>query len=601
MISEEFLNRVNGPARYVGGEWNAVMKDPASVLVRFAFCYPDAYEIGMSHLGSRILYHVLNSREDTWCERAYYPQPDAVAVLREMNLPLSTLESGEALLGMDIVGFTLQHELTYTTILGMLDLGGIPVLAAERTEAHPLILAGGPCAYNPEPLADFIDAFAIGDGEDVVGEICEAVGAAKQSGMSRLALLETLATIPGVYVPAVHDPGNARITKRSVADLDATLFPIAQLVPYLEIVHDRLQVEIARGCTRGCRFCQAGMIYRPVRERHLDTLLSTIEQGIAATGYDEVSLVSLSCADHTQIIELVDGIHDRLEKQRVAVSLPSLRTDAFSVDLARKVQRVKKSGLTFAPEAGTQSLRDAINKQVVAEDLYGATEAALASGWSTLKLYFMIGLPGETDDDVRGIAELAEEVVRRGRAQMGGRAGRMRINVSVACFVPKAHTPFQWTRQATAEELAVKQSLLRENLRSRAIHLSTHDISRSLLEGVLARGDRRIGRVVLSAFRAGCVLDAWNEFFDMSKWEQAFADNGLDLYAEAAREWPAEAPLPWDHIDAGVTKAFLLREACASKQGRTTADCRTGPCANCGARELCGECPLSDGAPEVAR
>ena len=599
MISEEFLNNVTGPARYVGGEWNVVMKDAASVLVRFAFCYPDAYEIGMSHLGSRILYHVINSREDTWCERAYYPQPDAVAVLREMNLPLGTLESGDPLADMDIVGFTLQHELTYTTLLGMLELGGISLLSQERAEGAPLVIAGGPCAYNPEPLADFIDAFAIGDGEDVVGEICAAVAAAKQSGASRRILLETLATIPGVYVPAVHDPSQARISKRSVADLDATLFPTAQLVPYLEIIHDRLQVEIARGCTRGCRFCQAGMIYRPVRERHLDTLLDLIQQGIAATGYDEVSLVSLSCADHTQIIPLVDGIHDRLERQRVSVSLPSLRTDAFSVELARKVQRVKKSGLTFAPEAGTQSLRDAINKQVIADDLYEAVAAAFSSGWSTIKLYFMIGLPGETDDDVRGIAELAEEVVSIGRALMGGRAGRLRVNVSVACFVPKAHTPFQWTRQATAEELAAKQALLRDHLRARAIHLSTHDISRSLLEGVLARGGRDVGSVILSAFRSGCVLDAWDEFFDMSKWEQAFADNGRDLYAQAAREWPADAPLPWDHIDAGVTKAFLLREACASEQGRTTADCRTGPCANCGVRDLCGECPVAQPAPEA--
>jgi radical SAM family uncharacterized protein len=597
MIPESLLASVAAPARYVGGEWNAVVKDGADALVRFALCYPDAYEIGMSHLGSRILYHAANLRDDTWCERVFYPWPDAVEVLRGKGIALCTLESGTPLSAMDIVGFTLQHELTYTTILATLELGGIGLLAEERGENEPIVIAGGPCAYNPEPLADFIDAFAIGDGEDVIGEICAAVAACKQRGDDRKTTLEALSQLDGLYVPSIHDPQSAHIRKRVVLDFDAAPFPEAPIVPYLEIVHDRLQAEIARGCTRGCRFCQAGMIYRPVRERRLETLLRQIECGIANTGWDEASLISLSCIDYSRIEELVDGIHDRLADQRVSVSLPSLRTDAFSVNLARKVQRVKKSGLTFAPEAGTQSMRDRINKQVSDEDLRTAAEAAFASGWQTLKLYFMIGLPGETDEDVLGIAQMAEAVAQIGRSHLGNRAGRLKVNVSVACFVPKAHTPFQWARQDTAEELIRKQALLRGAIHARAIHLSCHDTRRSLLEGVLARGGRDLGPVILSAYRAGCVLDAWDEQFDFARWEAAFAGHGRSLQAEASRDWDEGAPLPWRHIDCGVSEAFLRREARLARESRVTPDCREGKCVACGVRAIAGECPERPGCP----
>lgn len=586
---EQFLPQVQTPARYLGLEHNSVQKDPQTVSVRFALCYPDMYEIGMSHMGSQILCAIINAHPQAACERAYHPALDAVTAMRERDLPLTSLESKTPLSEFDFVGLTLQHELNYTSVLSLLDLAKITLRADQRGPHEPLIIGGGPCAYNPEPVAAFFDLFVIGEGEEVVLELLDAFIAAKAAGGDRAEVLAKLSEIEGVYVPSL---GTERvIQKRFVQDLETTPAATAPVVPFCQIVHDRGQVEINRGCTRGCRFCQAGMVYRPVRERSVETLTQQAVQIVDSTGYDEISLVSLNCPDYSNIITLVDRLNEQLAPRRVSLGLPSLRTDSFSVELAERVQRVKKTGLTFAPEAGSQALRDAINKGVSEDDLMNAARAAFENGWQRLKLYFMIGLPGETEADVRAIGELVEGVLRLGRDVLGKASGRLTINVSIASFIPKPHTPFQWAQQNTIEELREKQELVRGVLgRHRQIKVSTHSAEQAVVEGLLARGGREWADLIEAAYRAGAVFESWNDNFSFPVWLQVAQDSGLDLLAEARREWPTEAPLPWDHLSCGVTKSFLVRELQQAQAQSCTPDCRWDACSGCGMRGLAPQC-----------
>ena len=569
---ETLLARVTKPARYTNAEWNAVHKDHESVRARFALAYPDVYEVGMSHLGLQVLYHVLNSHPDFLAERVFSPWPDMEEQLRARGLPLTTLESRTPLREFDAVGITLPYELTYSNVLNLLDLGGIPIRVADRKQGDPLVIGGGIGAVNPEPMAEFFDAILVGEGEEAILEIAEAVAL-----RDRAAALERMARIAGVYVPARHDyapqgvgprgtvvaraGAPAKITRRVVDDLERAPFPTRQIVPFLETVHARVTLEIMRGCPRGCRFCQAGIVYRPRRERSVETLVRQAEEAVAATGFDEISLLGLTSVDHSQIEELVSRLVDRFGPEGVGVALPSLRVDAFSVALANKIQEVRKSGLTFAPEAGTQRLRDVIGKHVTEDDLFTAAEAAFASGWTRLKLYFMLGLPTETEEDVAGISDLVQRLAAFGRGALGSRRSRLHLGVSVACFVPKPHTPFQWAPQDSPETLEAKLRLLQHTLRDRNVKLSWTDPRVSALEAAISRGDRRVGRAIALAWQRGAKFDAWGEHYDFARWPQAFAEAGLDMtdYANAALS--PEDPLPWDHIDCGASDAMLKREA----------------------------------------
>jgi len=591
------LRRVQKPARYVGHEWNSITKDWGKVDVTLALAYPDVYEIGMSNLGLAILYDIVNQRPGMVAERVYAPWTDMEAVLREDRLPLYSLETRHALGDFDVIGISLQHELNYTNVLNMLDLAGLPVWAAERTANMPLVIAGGSCTYNPEPMADVFDAVVIGEGEDVLVELLEAVAEAKRQGLQtepggRRALLRRLARIPGVYVPSEYDvrfaddgrleciqPRSAevpaRVRKRILPRLGPV--PTSPIVPTMETVHDRATIEIQRGCSRGCRFCQAGMIYRPVRERPVDEVLDALREVLSNTGHAEVSFVSLSSSDHSGIEEIVRRALREHADQGLSVSLPSLRIDSFSVRLAEMIQSARKTGFTFAPEAGSQRLRDVINKGVTEEDLLHTTEAAFESGWNRIKLYFMIGLPTETDEDVEEIGRLVHAIRAQGRAI---RHRHVDIGVSVATFVPKPHTPFQWVPLADRNTVERRQAILRRTIRGRGLRLSWSDWDSTWLEAILSRGDRRLGRVIHRAWREGARFDAWREHFAPERWCQAFAAEGVDP-DEYLRERSGTEPLPWEVVDVGVTSEFLRREWARALRGEQSPDCRE-QCHGCG-------------------
>lgn len=607
------LARVSRPGRYCGHEHNAVHKEWGACAVRMVFAFPDVYEVGMSHLGGRILYGLVNQHPDWLMERTFAPWPDMEQAMREEALPLYSLESFRPVREFDVVGFSLQYELCATNVLNMLDLAGIPLLAAQRGDADPLVIAGGPVCYNPEPMAPFFDACLVGDGEEVLPEFLAAV--ARGRGRPRAERLRAVADIEGVYVPSLYRPeyqadGSlaglqpleagvpGRVRRRVVKDLDAAYFPLSPLVPYLDIVHDRAVLEVMRGCQRGCRFCQAGMVYRPVRERRLSTLLAQAGELLAQTGYDEITLASLSTADYSRIQELVTALVERHGPRGVGVSLPSLRADAFSVHLADQVQRVRKTTLTFAPEAGTQRLRDAINKNVSQSDLLGAVRAAFDSGWQGVKLYFMVGLPGETREDLDGIAEMLKLVRDSGRERAGK---RLRITASISNFVPKAHTPFQWEAQVAPDQLRERHEYLRQQCRGlRGVSLDFHQPEPSLLEGVLARGDRRLAAVIYRAWQAGCKFDGWREYLRMDAWAQAFAAEGLDPQFYALRRRPLDERMPWEVIDTGLDREFLQEEYERSRRGEVTPDCRQAGCVECGVCPNLGVALVvegDDGAP----
>lgn len=597
---KRILKKVEKPARYLGNEINAVHKDTSNPeLVRYAHCFPDLYEVGMSHLGSHILYDVINKEEGVFCERVYAPQVDMEEKMRENNIPLFGLESRESIRHFDIVAFTLQYELCYTNILNMLDLAGIPLLKEDRKEGDPFVLVGGSCAYNSEPMTDFIDAALLGEGEEMNIEVINEYKAWKKSGEPREKFLERIAKIEGVYVPSFYDVeynedqtiksvtpnrecANPHPRKKIIRDMNKVEYPERFIVPYIDTVHDRIVLEIFRGCTRGCRFCQAGMIYRPIREKNFARLKEILEKLIKTTGYDEISLVSLSTSDYSQLAELTDYLVEEYASKNVGISLPSLRLDNFSMEIANKIQKVRKSGLTFAPEAGSQRLRDVINKGITEEDLTRASRQAFEMGWNNIKLYFMIGLPTETYDDLDGISDLAYEVVDIYKDVHNGKfKGKFNVTVSTSTFVPKPFTPFQWNPQDIKANVIEKQRHLVRKLKNRNITYNYHDSDTSLMEAVFARGDRRLGKVLLRAHELGAKFDGWDEHFDLEIWKKAMEECGLDISFYAHRTRELDEVFPWDHIDVGVSKKFLIREAEKALKGEITPDCRKG-CNGCG-------------------
>lgn len=596
---DEILPQVQKPTRYIGNEYNSVHKNPAEVDIRFAFCFPDIYEVGMSHLGMKILYHLLNERADTYCERVFAPWVDMEEKMREAGLPLFSMETVSPLSDFDFVGFTLQYEMSYTNILNMLDLGNVPLLSADRTEDDPFVVMGGPCAYSAECLADFVDFFMLGEGEEQILEVMDVYAAWKKSGGTRADFLRQVVKVGGVYVPSFYnvtyhadgtvaaiepiaDWAPRTVRKRVIEDLDKVYYPDKVIVPFMEVVHDRVMLEVFRGCIRGCRFCQAGIIYRPVREKSKETLLDCAQKLLDNTGYEEISLSSLSTSDYTQLPEFTSQLVDMTEKEKVNLSLPSLRLDSFSMDLMQKVQKVRKSGLTFAPEAGTQRMRDVINKGITEADLMHAADMAFRGGYSTIKLYFMIGLPFETMEDVLGIGELAKKVVHvYDEVPKWERAPGLKVTASASSFVPKAFTPFQWAAQDSLESLRQKQRELKGSIHDKRIKFNYHEAPVSVLEGIFARGDRRLSKVLLRAHELGIRMDGWSEVFDMAAWEQAFADSGVDM-AFYTRARAFDEVLPWDMIDVGVKKEFLISEAKKAERGETTPNCRE-QCSNCGA------------------
>ena len=606
-IIEEMLEKVQKPARYIGGEMNAAMKPWDAAEITFAFCFPDTYEVAMSHLGMKILYALINQRPDALCERVCMPWVDMIAQLEEKNAPLFSLETRTPLNAFDIVGFTLQYEMSYTNILEMLRLGRIPVRGAQRQREDPIVVAGGPCAFNPEPLADVIDAFMIGDGEDVILELMDVIKEWKKGGGSREDCLKALARLPGIYVPslytaAYHDDGTLasfapncpeapeKVMKRIVMDLNAAFYPEEIPVPFTEIVHDRIMLEIMRGCTRGCRFCQAGMLYRPVRERRLDRLMELADKLESSTGYEEISLSSLSSGDYSCLTELAKELTRRFQQKRVGISLPSLRLDSVVKESLEETQKVRKSGLTFAPEAGTQRLRNVINKGVTEQDLLATVTDAFEGGWSSVKLYFMIGLPTETVSDLDGIGDLALKVTRAYFAvPKDQRAKGLRVTVSASSFVPKPFTPFQWAPQDPLKQIKEKQAYLRKALNIKGVTFHWHEPELSFIEACFARGDRRMGKVLFRAWELGCRLDGWSEQFRYDLWMQAFEETGVDPAFYANRLRGKEELLPWDFIDSGVTKAFLWRENEKAIREEITPDCRRG-CQGCGLQRFQGVC-----------
>lgn len=602
--AEKLLPMVQKPGRYTGGELNSVIKNPEDVDIRFAFCFPDTYEIGMSHLGMKILYSLLNKREDTWCERVFVPWVDMEELMRKNDVPLFALESSDEIKDFDVIGFTLQYELCYTNVLNMLDLAGVPVRSADRKSLTPLVIGGGPCVCNAEPIADFFDLTLPGEGEEVLNELMDLFKEYKKKGASKEEFLKAAAKIEGVYVPSFYEfsynddntiksvtPSNGapeRVKKRIISDLDTVFYPESFVVPFIDIVHDRAVEEIFRGCIRGCRFCQAGFLYRPIREKSSDTVNKQCRSLCDTTGYDEISLSSLSTSDYTQLQSLLEGIFSWSEDDKVSVSLPSLRVDNFSDELMEKLQKVRKSGLTFAPEAGTQRLRDAINKNVTEREVIETSRKAFSGGWTNVKLYFMMGLPTETNEDVVGIADLAQKVVDEFYKNPNKPKGKgVNVSISVSCFVPKPFTPFQWEAQDTMEQLKAKQHLLLESVKSRKISVSYHDARTSFLEGVFARGDRRLCDVMERAWRKGCRFDSWDECFSFEKWMEAFEECGVDPYFYTSRKRSYDEILPWDHMDYGISNKFFQKEAEKAYQSVTTPHCRE-KCNACGANKLNG-------------
>ena len=605
---ESLFMRIQKPVRYMGGEYNSVMKDPDSVDIRYAFLFPDTYDVGMSHLGMKILYHTLNNRNDVWCERVFSPWVDMRELMQQENIPLFSIESRTPINQFDILGITLQYEMSFTNILSALKMSGMPLRAKDRTEG-PFVICGGPCAFNPEPLAPFVDAFSLGDGEETIHQIMDVYKEWKASGAPREEFLKQLLKVPGTYVPSFYDitynvdgtiascepkEGSGApklVMKAMVRDLTAADYPEKLIVPYGEIVHNRIMLEIFRGCTRGCRFCQAGMIYRPVRERSMDRLLELAEKLVSATGYDEISLMSLSSGDYSCLPDLAKEMVERYAQRRVRISLPSQRVDAFLKDTLKETQKVRKTALTLAPEAGSQRLRDVINKGVTEEDLMRSVYDAFSEGWSAVKLYFMIGLPTETDEDVMGIADLARKVQQvYFSIPKGQRAPGLRITVSASVFVPKADTPFQWSGQLSREDVIRRQQMLKEELRKiKGVDFKYHAPDLSFIEAVFARGDRRLADALERAFELGCEFDGWTEQFHYDRWLQAFEETGIDPEFYATREHGLDEILPWDHIDCGVSKNFLLREWDKAQRGELTHDCRKG-CVGCGVMRYEGAC-----------
>ena len=605
---EAMLEKVQKAPRYTGGEMNTAIKPWEAAKLHFAFCFPDTYEVGMSHLGMKILYGAINAQPDMLCERVFMPWVDMKALMEEENVPLFSTENRRALNEFDVVGFTLQYEMSYTNVLAMLKLGGIPLLREDRAEDAPIIVAGGPCAFNPEPLADFIDAFMVGDGEEQIIELNRVILEGRSEGVSRETILKRLAGVRGVYVPALYDvtynedgtiasmkpncsEAPEKVLKAIITDLDTAYYPKEIPVPYTEIIHDRIMLEIMRGCTRGCRFCQAGMLYRPVRERSMEHLVELAESLEKSTGYDEISLSSLSSGDYTCLAELIRELIRRLKEKRVSISLPSLRLDSILKDALEETQKERKTSLTFAPEAGTQRLRDVINKGVTEDDLIEKVRDAFEGGWSSVKLYFMMGLPTETYEDLDGIADLADKEVKQYFAvPKTQRAKGLRVTCSASVFVPKPFTPFQWEPQDTQEIVKAKQQHMRDKFKAiKGANFNYHESDLSYLEACFARGDRRMGKVLLRAFEKGCMLDGWSEHFKYDAWRESFEETGIDPAFYAFRRREKDEILPWDHIDCGVTKEFLWREKEKADQAATTKDCRLG-CNGCGLQRYKGVC-----------
>ncbi len=601
---EKILQYVQKPARYVGGELNSVVKNPNEIDIRYAFCFPDIYEIGMSHLGMKILYGLVNDREDSWCERVFAPDVDMEEQMRKNNVPLFALESGDYIKDFDIIGFTLMYELCYTNVLNMLDLAGVPLYSKDRTELAPIICVGGPCACNPEPIADFVDIVFLGDGEDSTNAVLDLLKECKKKGATKQEFLFKAKDITGVYVPSFYkDSYNAdgtlkelvpingapeKVKKSVVSDMNKCYYPKEFVVPFISIVHDRAVEEIFRGCIRGCRFCQAGFIYRPIREKSVETINAQSKALIDSTGYDELSLCSLSTSDHSQVNDMLTSLIDWTVKDKISLSLPSLRVDNFSDELVEKLNKVRKSGLTFAPEAGTQRLRDVINKNVTQNEVINTCTKAFDNGWTTVKLYFMMGLPTETMEDIDGIANLGMDVVHAFYNNPNRQKGTgLQVNISCSSFIPKPFTPFQWEPEDSMESLKAKQKHLLESVPSKKIKVSYHETPTSLLEGVLARGDRRLSSVIYSAFKSGCKFDSWDEHFKFDMWMNAFDEHNLDPHFYTQRKREFSEVLPWDHLDYGISRKFLEKENLKAHENTTTPHCRI-KCAGCGANRLNG-------------
>lgn len=601
---EKFLLGVQKPGRYTGGELNSIVKDKSKIDIRYAFCFPDTYEIGMSHLGMKILYSLVNARDDAWCERVFAPDVDMEQIMRDNGIPLYALESGEAIKDFDLIGFTMQYELSYTNVLNMLDLAGLPVRSRDRKDLTPIVIAGGACVCNAEPMAEFFDITLPGDGEEVTNELIDLLKEYKANGATKQEFLEAAAQIKGVYVPSLYEveynddctvksitPTHGapeKVEKRNVADLDKMFAPTEFVVPFLEVVHDRTTVEIFRGCIRGCRFCQAGFLNRPLREKSPEVVEAQCRSICEKTGYDEISLCSLSTSDYRGLEKLITDMLPWTVENKINISLPSLRADNFPKELMEQLNAVRRSGLTFAPEAGTQRLRDVINKNITEEEVLSTARQAFAGGWTAVKLYFMIGLPTETEDDIRGIADLAQAVVDEFYHNENKPKGKgVNVSVSVASLVPKPFTPFQWEPQDRPDTLIEKQNFLISCVKTRKVSVSRHVPWTSFLEGVFARGDRRLCDVIETAWRKGCKFDSWEEHLDREKWMDSFAENGIDPFFYTARKRSFDEVLPWDHMDYGVTKKFLIRENEKAHRGETTASCRE-KCAGCGAARLNG-------------